>query len=63
MKAAERLENLYKLLVGASLAFAFCYYAWGIENADDAMMIVGLGWVACFFWSRNLRNKDSAANG
>jgi len=60
MDWVERLENLGKMALGASLAFYLCYYAWEVRLAGSAGMLAGLIFVICYFWSRHLRNKASA---
>jgi hypothetical protein len=59
----ERLENIYKVLLGSALAFFVCYYAWAVEAASVAGMLASWIWVACYFWSRHLRKKISATDG
>lgn len=63
MTWSERLDSFYKLALGASLAFFFCYYAWDVEGANMAAVLVGLSWVSAFFLSRYLKNKESSARG
>ena len=60
MTAKDRLDSLYKMMVGASLAFYVCHYIWGVEQASNAGAITGLGWVTVFFWSRLLKNRGEA---
>ncbi|RIV86792.1 hypothetical protein [Aurantiacibacter zhengii] len=60
MSAAERLDNFFKLLLGASLAFFACHYLWGVEEAADAGMIAGLSWVIFRFWSWRLKSNAIA---
>ncbi len=61
MAFAEKLENIYKMLLGAVIAFGFCRFVWGVENAQYALHICNLGWVGCFFWARHLRSKEAIA--
>ena len=58
---ADKLETVYKMLLGAALAFFFCYYVWGIESARDAAFVCNLGWVCSFFWARHLRSRAATA--
>ncbi|KQZ62673.1 hypothetical protein ASD67_14270 [Sphingopyxis sp. Root1497] len=58
----ERLESIYKMLLGASLAFFLCYYVWEVEAAGVAGMLASWIWVACYFWSRHSRKKISATD-
>jgi len=48
MSWVERLENLGKMAVGASLAFYLCNYAWKVGPAGSAGMLAGLIFVICF---------------
>lgn len=59
----ERLENAYKIFLGAALAFFVCYYVWTVEAASVAVMNASRIWVACYFWSRHLRKKLAATDG
>lgn len=54
---ADKLESVYKMLLGAALAFFFCHYVWGIESARDAALVCNLGWIGSFFWARHLRRR------
>jgi hypothetical protein len=61
MSLVERLEVIYPMFIGATLAFGFCSFVWGVEGAQDAVLWTSVGWVVCWCWSRLLRQKDALA--
>ena len=61
MTLVDRLEAIYPMLIGAALAFAFCSFVWDVEGAQDAVFLTSIGWVGCWFWSRQIRQKDKLA--
>ncbi len=58
----ESLESIYKMALGAGLAFFFCYYVWEVESAGDGGRLAMLIWLICSFLSRHLRNKIAATD-
>ncbi|OGS48626.1 MAG: hypothetical protein A3J40_04805 [Erythrobacter sp. RIFCSPHIGHO2_12_FULL_63_10] len=63
MSTADRLEKIYAMFLGASLAFFFCHFVWKVEGADNAAFVTVIVWVIAFFLSRYLRKKDVIAHG
>lgn len=63
MAWVERIENLGKMALGASLAFYLCYYAWEVGRAGSAGMLAGSIFAICYFGARHLRNRASAPAG
>ena len=60
MSATERLDNLYKLLLGASLAFIACHYLWEVHEAAGAGVFAGLASATFLFWSRRKKSSENA---
>ncbi|MEM6856343.1 MAG: hypothetical protein AAF559_00605 [Pseudomonadota bacterium] len=62
MSITTRIYGVYLVLLGASLALFWCFYVWGINEAQPFAVGTSLGWVTCFFVSRYLEKKE-ASNG
>lgn len=61
MLLSEWLVSTYKMMAGASLAFFFCYYVWGIENAVNAGIICFLGSSCISYWARLRLSREDVA--
>ena len=58
MSTVNRIDNLYVLALGASLAFWFSYYVLEAPKADIAAVVTGFVWVAALFSKMWLEKKE-----
>jgi hypothetical protein len=58
VSAIDRMNNLYVISLGASLAFWFAYYVLEAPKADFPAVVTGFVWVAALFSKMWLEKKE-----
>jgi hypothetical protein len=59
----DRLDNLYKMALGASLALLFAGFFQGDKGLTGVGMLFGLVWLAAYYFSRSIKARNEKLNG